>query len=127
MAKPELRLLGTRHAAVEDDAGVGAALVRFEEVDDGVAADLLLAVGDDSDVHGQRVLLAKQLGRLEEREELSLVVGDAARVVPAVALGELERRRLPELERRGRLDVEVSVDHHRRRLRRRWHSRGCRR
>ena len=115
--KPELGLLGTRHPTVEDDAGVRAALVRLEEVDDGMAADLLLPVGHDSDVHGQRVLLAKQLGRLEEREELSLVVGDAARVVPAVPFGELERRRLPELERRGRLDVEVSVDHHRRSLR----------
>ena len=60
--KPELRLLGARHAAVEDDAGVGAALVRFEEVHDGVAADLLLAVGDDPDVHGKRVLLSKQAG-----------------------------------------------------------------
>ena len=71
---------------------------------------------DDADVHGQRVLLAKQLGRLQEREELALVVGDPACVVPAVALVELERRRLPELERRGRLDVEVPVDHHRRRI-----------
>ena len=114
--QPELRLLGACHAAVEDDAGVGAALVRFEEVHDRVAADLLLTVGDDSDVHGQRVLLSKQLGRLQEREELALVVGDAARVVPAVALGELERRRLPEVERGGRLDVVVPVDHHGRRI-----------
>ena len=53
-----------------------------------------------------------KLGRLEEREELALVVGNAARVVPAVALGELERRRLPEVERGGRLDVVVPVDHH---------------
>ena len=49
----------------------------------------------------------EQLGRLEQHEELPLVVGDAARVEPAVALDELERRRLPELERIGRLDVEV--------------------
>ena len=108
----ELRLLGARHAAVEDDADVCTALVRFEKVHDGVAADLLLTVGDDPDVDGKRVLLSKQLGRLEKREELALVVRDAARVVPAVALGELERRRLPQVERGGRLDVVVPVDHH---------------
>ncbi len=114
--EPELGLLGACHPTVEDDAGVGAALVRLEEVHDRVAADLLLAVRDDSDVHRQRVPLPKELGGLQERVELTLVVGDAARVEPAVALRELERRRLPEVERRGRLDVEVTVDHHGRRI-----------
>ena len=61
---------------------------------------------------GQLVLLSQKLRRLEQREELALVVGNAARVVPAVALGELERRRVPEVERRRRLDVVVPVDHH---------------
>ena len=61
--------------------------------------------------------LAQQLGGFQERVELSLVVRDAARVEPAVPLGELERRRLPELERCGRLNVEVPVQKHSRRSR----------
>src|SRR4029079_5114479 len=104
-------------AGCEKKEDVRAALARLEEVDDGVAADLLLPVGHDSDVHGQSVLLAEELGRLEEREELSLVVGDSPRVVPTVPFSELERRRLPELERRRRLHVEVPVDHDRQSLR----------
>jgi hypothetical protein len=49
------------------------------------------------------------LGRLQEHEELALVVGDAASVEPFVAKRRLERVGLPELERRRRLDVEVAV------------------
>jgi hypothetical protein len=44
-----------------------------------------------------------------------LVVGDPAGVEPAVALGELEGRRLPEVERVGRLHVEMRVAEDRRR------------
>ena len=51
----------------------------------------------------------EQLGGLEQHVELALVVGDAARVEPVVALDELERSRVPELERVGRLHVEVPV------------------
>ena len=40
---------------------------------------------------------------------LAFVVGRSARVEIAVALGGLERRRLPEFERVGRLDVEMAV------------------
>ena len=111
--EPELRLLGSRHAAVEDDAGVGPAVVLLEELDNRVTADLLLPVACDADVHRQRVVGAQQLRRLEQGVELALVVGDPARVEPAVALLELERGRLPKVERRGRLHVEVPVDHHR--------------
>ena len=97
-------------------ADVGPALVRLEEVDDRVTADLLFPVGRDADVHRQRAFRAQELRRLEQGVELSLVVGDPAGVIPTVALGELEGRRLPQLERRGRLHVEVAVDHHGRRL-----------
>ena len=45
-----------QHPAVEDHAGVGAALVLRDVVDDRVAADLLLAVERDAEVDGQRVL-----------------------------------------------------------------------
>ena len=41
------------HAAVEDDRRVGAALVRLEELDDRVAAGLLLAVAAEAHVHRQ--------------------------------------------------------------------------
>ena len=111
----ELRLLGTRDVPVEDDARVGTALVLLEEVDDRVAADLLLAVARDPDVHGELGVLRQELRRLDERVQLALVVGDPAAVVPAVALGQLERRRLPQVDRRGRLHVVVAVDHDRRR------------
>src|SRR2546423_4642063 len=111
----ELGTIRARHSAVEDDAGVGAALVVTNEIDDRVTPDLLLAVAGDTEVHGERALLPKKLSRLQERVELTLVVGDTAGVVPAVALGELERRRFPELEWRGGLAVVVALDQHRRR------------
>ena len=60
------------HAAVEDDAGVGAALVGGEEIDDRVPADLLLAVAADADVDRQRALRGEQAGRLEQQVELPL-------------------------------------------------------
>ena len=57
----------------------------------------------------------EQLRCLQEHVELPLVVCDAACIEPRVTLDELERRRLPELERVGRLDVEVPVAEDRRR------------
>ena len=47
------RLVPVLHAAVEDHADVGAALVLLQELDDRLAADLLLAVGDDAEVDRQ--------------------------------------------------------------------------
>src|SRR5207245_1721130 len=84
--QPELRLLCAGHTAVEDDARVGAALVLEDEVDDRMSADFLLPVAGDAEVHRQRAVCAQQLRRLEQREELALVVCDATRVVPAVPL-----------------------------------------
>ena len=81
-----------------------------------MTADLLLPVARDADVHRQLTLLREELCSFDERIQLTFVVRDPAPVVPAVALGELERRRLPELERRRRLDVEVAVDHDGRRV-----------
>src|SRR5438874_9975104 len=111
----ELGPVRPRHPTVEDDASIGATLVVTAEVDDRVSADLLLAVAGDPEVYRQCTFSTKQLRRLQQREELALVVGDATGVVPTVALGELEGRRIPEFERRGRLHVEMPVDHHRRR------------
>src|SRR5262249_61460921 len=88
---------------------VGAARVVGEEIDDRMPADLFLAVRADAQVHGQVTGLGEELRRLEHAPELALVVRDTARDEPLAADGQLERRRLPELERCGRLDVEVAV------------------
>ena len=82
---------------------------RLQEVDDRVAAGLLLPVAGEAHVDRQLAGGGETPRGLEQHEELPLVVGDASRVEPAVALVELERRRVPELERVGRLHVEVAV------------------
>ena len=110
------RDVAPEHPAVEDHAGVGPALVLRDPVGDRVAADLLLAVVRDAEVDRQRARLDEPLRGLEHEPELALVVGDAARVRPLAADLELERVGLPELERRGRLDVEVVVDEDGRRV-----------
>ena len=74
-----------------------------------MAAGLLLPVAADPQVDGQLVAGAQLLRRLQEHEELALVVGDAASVEPFVAKRRFERVGLPQLERRRRLDVEVPV------------------
>ncbi len=97
------------HPAVEHDGGVRATLVGGDPVDDRVAADLLFAVAGESDVDGELARCGETLGGLQQHVQLPLVVGDAAGVEPAVALHELERRRLPLIERVGGLHVEVPV------------------
>src|ERR671937_53969 len=77
-----------------------------------MAADLLFAVARDADVHGQRAGRGQLGHSLEDHVEVALVVGDAACEELALADRWLEGRALPELERRGRLDVEVPVDEH---------------
>src|SRR5262249_60670799 len=76
-------------------------------------AGLLLRVAGEADVHGQLAGRRQLRGRLGEHVELALVVDDAPAEEPAVALGERERIRVPELERIRRLDVDVAVDEHR--------------
>ncbi len=88
---------------------VSGTVVRIDPLHDRVAADLLLAVEGEAHVHGKRALWRELPDGLDEHEHVPLVVGDPARVQPAVPLGQLERRRLPEVERVGRLDVEVRV------------------
>ena len=105
------------HVPVEDHADVAATLVRLEEVDDRVAARLLLAVTREAHVHGQRTLGGQESGCLEQHVELTLVVGDSPGVEPPVPHLGLERLALPLVERVGRLDVEMPVgDHGRRRI-----------
>src|SRR2546430_12995348 len=78
-------------------------------------ADLLLPVEGDSYVDRERALAGELGGGLEEEVRVALVVDRAARVEVAVADLRLEGRRVPEIERRRRLDVEMAVEDHRRR------------
>ena len=103
------------HAAVENDRGVSPTLVGCDPVDDRVATDLLLTVAGEAQVHGQLSGRGEKLRCLEQHVELPLVVCGTTGVEPAVALDELEGRRLPELERVGRLHVEMAVTEDRRR------------
>ena len=105
----ELRLLRPEGAAVEDHARVGAPFVSLQELDDSVPADLLLAVGRNPQVNGQAAVVDKELRRFQYGIEQPFVVCDAAPIRPAVADVELERRRLPLVERRRWLHVEVAV------------------
>src|SRR3972149_4813392 len=52
---------------------------------------------------------------LDEHEEVPLVVGHASGVEATISVHQLEGRRVPELERVGRLHVEVRVTEDRRR------------
>ena len=80
------------HAAVEDQAGIGAALVGRQKIDDRLPARLLLAVGDDPHVDRQRALGRERCRGLEQQVEVALVVAAAPSVDPAVAYLGLERR-----------------------------------
>ena len=62
------------HARVEDDGRVGAALVGLEELDDRVAAGLLLAVAAEADVDRQLAGRGELARGGEQHVELALVV-----------------------------------------------------
>ena len=104
----ENRRARPEHRGVEDHRRIGSALVRSDELDDLVAAGLLLPVAHEADVHGQRGG-SQLLRRLEQRPELALVVGHSARMEPAVPHLGLERIGLPLVGRPGRLHVEMPV------------------
>ena len=63
------------------------------------AADLLLALHQEAHVHRQLARARELAGHVQQRQEVALVVGGAARVEAAVALGRLERRAVPGVER----------------------------
>ena len=108
-AEVESRKPAVEHRGVEDDAGIGAALVLPDPRSGTLAPDLLLGVAEETDVHGQCAFDRKAARCFEQEPELPLVVGHAAAVEPTVANGRLERRAVPELERRRRLHVDVPV------------------
>ena len=65
-------------------------------------------------IHRQiAVLLDRLLNAENVRKNLALVIGRAAGKNVAVFQNRLERRRIPELERIGRLHIVMAVDHDR--------------
>src|SRR5436190_11374025 len=75
---------------------------------------LLLGVAGHADVHRQLARGSEFRRGLQQDVQLALVVDDPARVEPAGALLQRERVGLPQIERIGRLDVDMPVDEHRR-------------
>src|SRR6266699_5486596 len=81
-----------------------------------LAADLFLAFRNYDDVDRELSPRGEvRLERLHVEKELAFVVHRSARENLSVAHSRLERRRCPELERLGRLDVVVAVDENGRR------------
>src|SRR5438552_12691868 len=74
-----------------------------------MAAGLLLAVAADPQVDRKGVARLQFLSGLELHVELPLVICDPPPVDASVPDSRLERIGFPEVERRRRLDVEVSV------------------
>ena len=103
-----------RRIADERRIGVGALGLDAEQVAQHLPAALLLALDDEVDVERRHAVgIARGLVGLEQAVDLALVVGGAAAVEAPLAHGGVERRRLPLLERIGRLDVIVPVDEQR--------------
>ena len=100
------------HQRVEHDRAVGVVLAGPEPLQHRGAADLLLALDQEAHVHGQLARPGKLARHVQQRQEVALVVGRAARVDAPVALGRLERRALPQLQRAGCLNVVVAVGEH---------------
>jgi hypothetical protein len=102
------------HPRVEDDRAVGPALVGAHPVGHRCAAGLLLALDQHADVHRERAGGGELARDVQQRQEVALVVGGAARVHAPVAHVGLEWRRDPGAGVAGRLHVVVAVDEHRR-------------
>jgi hypothetical protein len=115
-AQPDLdgRPPGRVVLRVGHDRGVRLDQLRVlvQELEQHLTPRLLLALDQEPDVDGRLAPLGDGLERLDDREELPLVVGRAARVEVAVTDRRLVRRRVPQLQRLGRLHVVVPVDHH---------------
>src|SRR5687768_13072263 len=84
-----------------------------------LAADFFLSLGQHDDVDRQRSANGEmRLERFHVQEQLAFIVHRASRVDPTFAKRRFERRRFPQLERLGGLDVVVAVYEHRRCARR---------
>ena len=87
------------HAGVEHQRAVGSALVLADPPQRRRGPDLLLALDPEAHVHRQLAGARELAPHVEQRQEVALVVRGAARVEAAVALGGLERRAVPGVER----------------------------
>ena len=94
--------------ADHDDVRLEQLGVGPDELLDAAVAALLLALDEDLDADG--AVLAEGEERAGVHDDAALVVGGAAAVEAAVALGGLERRARPGLLRAGRLHVVVRVE-----------------
>jgi hypothetical protein len=97
------------HAAIEDDGRLRRTVIGGKKVEDRVPASLLLAVADEAHVDGELARGGQLASRGEQQIQLPLVVGNAAGVHMLTADLRLERRRLPQVERVRRLNIEVPV------------------
>ena len=77
----------------DDDVGGEPVAVLAQQLGQGVRADLLLALDEQGDAHGQ--VVAEDADGAEVRGDAGLVVGGAAGVEPSVALHRLEWGRMP--------------------------------
>src|SRR2546422_7266692 len=100
------------HVGDEDGIRAGALGLASQQIEQHPAPVLFLTFDEKPEVHGRA---AGRLDRLQQAEDLPLVVRGAAREQPAVAHARLERRRSPFVERIGRLHVVVPVEEQRRR------------
>ena len=97
-----------RAAFFESSVCLGEPRLKGQELREIRATRLLLAFDKEADLDRELAEdCAMSLDRLHTQEEMSLVVVDAARVYGTVALRRLVRRRFPEVEWNGRLDVVV--------------------
>ncbi len=101
------------HAVVGDANHVAREFVAVldEERAEARAADFLLALDEEDDVHGRRAGAGERLADAEDvREDLAFVVRRAPGVDAAVAERGFEGRRDPLIKRIGRLDIVMAVD-----------------
>ena len=92
----------------DDDVGLEAVLVGVEQLDEGVGADLLLALDEHHQV--DRQLVAEDPDRAEVGGDAGLVVGGAAAVEAVTRARWLPRRGVPVGVVVLRLDVVVGVE-----------------
>ncbi len=110
------RQLGREHLGIADDGCVGfqARGLAGDVAFDVVAAHFFLALDEEPHVARQlAVRLQQALDRLDEDVRLPLVIRGAAGIDVVVADLGYERRRLPFLQRVGRLHVVVPVEQQR--------------
>ena len=102
------------HSGIGNDRDIAPQrfLIFREKISQIAAADFFFALDHEMQVDRQiAVLLERFLDPENVRENLPFVVGRAARKNVAVFQHRIERRRIPQIERIGRLHIVMSVNH----------------